>query len=456
MTTSSVDPATGNLLVGGEPVFPIGLSDPPPLGSTTPSGADAWAEVASAGVRFLRNYTVWTSDGLAEQLISVGQELDAAPAHGLQLWLALAGVDGDLSQLALLDRIVDAVKAHPGLGAWKGVDEPAHGHVPAAGCVAVYKHLRIADPGHPVVIIEAPRGPSPAAGGHDTPLTAAAIAPYSAACDIHGIDIYPLPPGAHAGGPPVNTDISVVGDMTSIIARATPQKAIWTTLQIAWSGVFPPQPIVFPTLQQARFMAYDAIIAGARGLFFFGGQFKQVMTPADRERGWNWTYWEHVQRPLLTELTDADHATALTAPLARLQITADSSDIALSARKAGSTLYLIAARKSPTKTGIVRFSGLPANLTQGTVLAHPGGNPAREVTVTNGTLTDLEPVRPTQCARLPIPRPSGGLSRGRSNRRSPVVRSDRGMVTRVKLSRVRPQVCANSGTAPTGGSGLEG
>ena len=27
-------------------------------------------------------------------------------------------------------------------------------------------------------------------------------------------------------------------------------------------------------------MAYDAIIAGARGLFFFGGQFKQVMTPA--------------------------------------------------------------------------------------------------------------------------------------------------------------------------------
>ena len=83
--------------------------------------------------------------------------------------------------------------------------------------------------------------------------------------------------------------------MTTIVARATRRKAIWTTLQIAWSGVFPPHPVVFPTLQQARFMAYDAIIAGARGLFFFGGQFKQVMNAADRQRGWNWTYWR--ERP---------------------------------------------------------------------------------------------------------------------------------------------------------------
>ena len=70
-------------------------------------------------------------------------------------------------------------------------------------------------------------------------------------------------------------------------------------------------------------MAYDAIIAGARGLFFFGGQFKQVMNPADRERGWNWTYWEHVQRPLLVELTDPAHTAALTAPLAALTITGE-------------------------------------------------------------------------------------------------------------------------------------
>ena len=139
--------------------------------------------------------------------------------------------------------------------------------------------LRTLDPNHPVVIIEAPRGPSPSPHTPDTRLTAAVIAPYAAACDIHGIDIYPVskPPGLHAGGPPINTDISVVGDMTRLVARASAGKPIWTTLQVAWSGVVPPHPIVFPTLPEARFMAYDAIVAGARGLFFFGGQIRAVV-----------------------------------------------------------------------------------------------------------------------------------------------------------------------------------
>ncbi|HET8893918.1 MAG TPA: hypothetical protein VFM96_07470 [Gaiellaceae bacterium] len=395
MTTSSIDAATGNFLVGGKPVFPIGLSDPPPLGTTAPdSGLDAWAEIAAAGVGFIRNYTVWTSAALDEQLIAVAQELDAAPAHGLQLWLALAGVDNDLSNKSFLDRVVNTFKGHPGLGAWKGVDEPALAHVPAAGCVAVYEHLKALDPHHPVVIIEAPRSPGPTRHSPSEPLTVAAIRPYAAACDIHGVDIYPIPPGAHAGGPPVNTDISVVGDMTSMVARATQGKAIWTTLQIAWSGVFPPHPIRFPTLQQARFMAYDATVAGARGLFFFGGQFKQVMNAADRARGWNWTYWRNVQRPLLTELTDPDHARALLAPVASLAIKADAADIAISPRSQGDVLFLIAIRKSPTTTGPVRFSGLPTHITQGTVLAHPEGNPTRSVDVAGGEFTDPSPFAP--------------------------------------------------------------
>jgi hypothetical protein len=392
-----VDAATGDLLVGGKRVFPIGLSDPPPPNSTAPnSGLPAWDEIARAGVGFVRNYTVWTAAGVGEQLLAVGQELDAAQGHGLQVWLALAGVDRDLSHQALLDRIVNAVRGHPGLGVWKGIDEPALARAPAAGCVAVYKHLRALDPDHPVAVIEAPRGPAPAAGGRTTPLTAAAVKPYAAACDIHGVDIYPVsvPPGLHAGGPPVNTDISVVGDMTTIVARATGRKAIWTTLQIAWSGVFPPHRVVFPTLQQARFMAYDAIITGARGLFFFGGQFKQVMNAADRQRGWNWTYWAHVQRPLLVELTDAAHTQALLAPLAARQIKASAPDIALSAREDGGFFYVIAVRRSATATGKARFSGLPAQVTGGTVLAHPGGNPARHVAVAGGAFTDPSPFAP--------------------------------------------------------------
>jgi hypothetical protein len=392
MTASTIDPATGNLLVNGQPIFPLGLSDPPPLGSTAPNGQDAWAAVASAGTGFVRNYTVWTKDELDEQLIAVGEQLDAVPAHGLQLWLALAGID-NLSQQPLLDQVVNTFKGHPGLGAWKGSDEPAHAHVPAAGCVAVYHRLKQVDPHHPLVIIEAPRGPGPTPHSPDKPLTIATVRPYAAACDVHGIDIYPIPPGAHAGGPPVNTDISVVGDMTSLIAKASPQKAIWTTLQIAWTGTLPPHPIVFPTLQQARFMAYDAIINGARGLFFFGGHLKAAMNAADQARGWNWTYWSNTQRPLLEELSDPDHRRALLAPDAELTVTANAPDIALSARSANGILYLIAVRKSPSASGRIRFTGLPAGIDEGTVLAHPG-NPARAVTVSHGSFTDPSPFAP--------------------------------------------------------------
>lgn len=397
LTSTRVDPATGNLLVGGKPTFPIGLSDPPPVESSAPgAGMPAWTEIAQAGVTHVRKYTVWRPAAVAEDLISVGQELDAAEAHGLQVWLALAGIDADLTHAALLERIVEAVKGHPGLGVWKGVDEPATGHVPAAGCVAVYKRLHALDPDHPIAIIEAPRGPGPTKGAPTRPLTVAAVRPYAPACDIHGVDIYPvsIPPGLHAGGPPVNTDISVVGDVTSIVREATRRKGIWTTLQIAWSGVFPPHPVVFPTLQQARFMAYDAVIAGARGLFFFGGQFTQVMSPADRRLGWNWAYWKAVQRPLLEELTDAAHTAALTAPNAPHPIRSSQADIALSARATARELYLIAARKSATKTGKVRFSGLPTSISGGTVLAHPEGNPAREVLVEGGAFTDPSPYHP--------------------------------------------------------------
>jgi len=392
----TLDPATGTLLVDGKAVFPIGLSNPPPVDGVTPGGSPAWMEIAAAGVTHVRNYTVWQSQGLAEQLLSVARELDAAPAHGLQLWLGLAGADRDLAKRALLDRIVGTFKGHPGLGVWKGVDEPAHGRVPPDGCIAVYEHLRAVDPDHPVAIIEAPRGPAPAPGEHDTPLTAAAVAPYAAACDIHGVDIYPVsrPPGAHAGRAPVKTDIGVVGDVTRILARATRRKAIWTTLQIAWSGVLPPHPVVFPTLQQARFMAYDAVLAGARGLFFFGGHLRQVMTPADRDLGWNWTYWTRVQRPLLVELTDDAHTRALTAAPCRHRIRSSHAEIGVGAREAGGMLYVIAARRSslppeePT-----RFDGLPAAAAEGIVLGHPG-NAERRVRASAGAFTDPSPFGP--------------------------------------------------------------
>ena len=67
--------------------------------------------------------------------------------------------------------------------------------------------MKALDPDHPVVIIQTPLN------------TVAELTPYRPALDITGADIYPVsyPPGAHVGGK--NTDINVVGDVTTDAAR---------------------------------------------------------------------------------------------------------------------------------------------------------------------------------------------------------------------------------------------
>src|SRR5437763_25207 len=178
--------------------------------------------------------------------------------------------------------------------------------------------LRTVDTDHPVVITQAPLG------------TTASLTPYRPAFDITGADIYPVayPPGQHSDLP--NKDISVVGDMTKKMVTAAGGKPVWMTLQIAWSGITPGQQhpeIVprFPTLLEERFMAYQAIVNGARGLIFFGGQLTQVMRPRDAQLGWNWTFWDLVLRPLLVELTSPSVLPALMAPAAGA-VSASASD----------------------------------------------------------------------------------------------------------------------------------
>ena len=419
---SSIDSETGSLVIGGKCVFLLGLSDPPPVGSKTPSGNDGLAEVASAGITHFRNYTTWNKDTVDAQIDEAIVKLNAASVHGLQIWMGLAGIATALTPT--LDKVVNALKAHPGLGAWKGADEPAHSPTqnPTPGCIAVYNHIRALDPDHPVVLIEAPRGPAPKPNPKnvfDTTLKIADVQPYAAACDIHGIDIYPvsIPPGKHAGTE-VNTDISIVGDMTILISEATQRNAIWMTLQIAWQGVLPMQTIngvptlthnilTFPQLSEARFMAYDAIVHGARGLFFFGGHLPYRLAQPDDpqsllplDHGWNWDHWETVQRPLIGELTEADHARALTAPIATdIVINTDAEDSALSPRVATGFLYLIVVRRTipSAQPEQVQFSGLPADITDGVVLGHgpyQPGNPPRPFSVENGVFTALAPYAP--------------------------------------------------------------
>src|SRR5262249_24076176 len=159
------------------------------------------------------------------------------------------------------------------------------------------------------------------------------------------------------------------------------------------------------------------------GLFFFGGQIRAVMNAADRQRGWNWTFWQHVLHPLLRELTDAPHMQALTAPGSSHAVRSSAATVAVAAREAGGFLYVLAARRSPTATGRVRFTGLPAGVRSGTVLAHGPSSPARPVTASGGAFTDPSPFAPhnARVYRFPLP---GSAASTRAHGRVRVVNRD--------------------------------
>jgi hypothetical protein len=136
------------------------------------------------------------------------------------------------------------------------------------------------------------------------------------------------------------------------------------TLQIAWSGAAPSQqhPAIvprFPSLHDERFMAYQAIINGARGLIFFGGHMTQVCSPVDAAAGWNWSFWQQVLRPLVGELASTAVAPALVGAAAKASATADAADVEVATRTSGNFLYVLAARRSSTLTSQVTIGGLP-------------------------------------------------------------------------------------------------
>jgi hypothetical protein len=342
----------------------------------------------------------WNEASLDTQIAQERALLDAAAAHGLQCWVWLgtltdlpAGADG-----AVLRRVVEGLMDHPALGAWKGHDEPRNPFnpaqsVPPANLARGHRLVSSLDPDHPLVIIQAPRG------------SVEGLVPYRPAFDIGGVDIYPIsyPPGIHSDQK--NKDISVVGDMTQWIRRAAGPKPVWVTLQIAWSGAIPtkqkPDLVPrFPSNAELRFMAYQAITNGARGLAFFGGHVTAVQSPRDAQEGWNWTFWHESLERLVRELASTALAPALTAPASRAKVHTQppSKDIEIATRQTAQFLYVFVVRRGGA-TSQVGIAGLPAWVKGGDVLFDyvqdppppplaPAKQKFRSIAVTGGAFRD--------------------------------------------------------------------
>ena len=325
------------VLLNGKLWFPIIFTPfAPPLGAKDPHGRDAIEVLVAGGVDAFR-----IGRGLTTQ-----DEQDKCA--GYLDWFAEHGAYGMpyVSEPTVFDpkhperkealrKIVERFKDHPGLAIWKTMDEPAWGGSSPEGMREAYKFMKKIDPDHPVWIGHAPRN------------TLKTLREYYDACDMAGLDIYPIsiPMGKHGHFP--NKEISVVGDYAQWLNKALyGKKPFFMILQVCWSGVTPPNNIlVMPTFRQERYMAYQAIINGARGLVFFG--MPVALQGRDAELGYNWTFWDEVLKPLLREIGKSSEIhQALLAPDSKLPLKATGApELEFAAREVGPFLYILAAKR---------------------------------------------------------------------------------------------------------------
>ncbi|MGD0259814.1 MAG: hypothetical protein ABSD29_08295 [Verrucomicrobiota bacterium] len=370
--------ADGVLEIDGQKVFVIGFTAAPPPDGKAPNGRAAFAELADAGATFVRAgpEQPWSEARFAHER----KYEEAAARYGLHCWLNLREVSalkpGDTTSEELLRKVLTTFRNHPGLGVYKGADEPEWGKEPLPPLERAYQVIKELDPDHPLVIIQAPRG------------TIDSMREYNPVCDITGADIYPVsyPPGQHSQFVKTNAQISMVGDYTRrMMEVAEGKKPVWMTLQIAWSGVLKEgRTLRFPTFPEQRFMTWQAIINGARGLNYFGGGLPGGWNEEDRKLGWNWHFWNRVLRPVIEEIgTKSPLYPALVAPGSQLPVTVKGEGIEFCLREVGNDIFLLACKREGA-TIQARFSGLPENATGGEVLFES----PRKVEIKQGAFTD--------------------------------------------------------------------
>ncbi len=366
--TTTVGPR-GVIHVDGAPTFPIALLKPPPLDVRTPWGTDGVDEVVRAGVNLLGAGPLgfaW-NDGFIEESRAWNR---VAAARGVHTWVhlrELARAAPGSPEEAMLRRVIAELQGDPALAMWKSVDEPWHSGFPVDVMRHSYGLMRSLDPAHLSLTIQAARG------------TPTDLGAYSSVTDLHSVDVYPV---RHYRR---NPNLHYVGIWTNRIRSATPNRAVLTTLGACFSGSRDPLTgvVVLPTLEQQRYMAYDAILNGARGLIYFGNHNTQCLSPEEAPLGWNWTYWRDVLAPIVRELGPRSRLyPALLAPATGIGVRSSDPRTQVVSRVAGRDLWVIAARRG-VGTKPVTLRGLPRTLRRGWVYRE-----GRTIPVRKGALTD--------------------------------------------------------------------
>jgi hypothetical protein len=128
-----------------------------------------------------------------------------------------------------------------------------------------YQAMKQMDPKHPIWMNHAPRN------------QISQLAAFNQAADVVGCDIYPVPEYLTGHSDLADRSLASVGAYTDRMQAAAPEKPVWMVLQgFGWADLAknPDEKAKEkgrrPSLEETRYMAYDALVHQARGILYWG------------------------------------------------------------------------------------------------------------------------------------------------------------------------------------------
>ncbi len=243
--------ADQTIMLNGSPFFPIGLYY-------------AQCEIddeTGAGLRRLRTMgfnTIFFRGGLESE-----KQLDLIWSAGLHVCYR---PPGELYRdYEVLKKVVSKFARHPALLLWEMDDEPVLNKLKLADVKVGSRIVRQIDPYHPITCNQ----------WLSNLEQSDEMVKWAELADIYGFSIYPVPLWrwrerlslVEQGWP---HSLTVVGKQTDLWKFYAPGKPIIPVLQ-AWAwNCLEDGEAAYPTYEEGRFMAYQAIIHGAKGLHHYG------------------------------------------------------------------------------------------------------------------------------------------------------------------------------------------
>ena len=210
--------------------------------------------------------------------------LDAAHKQGLMGWVPLAVQQG---ATPALQKQVEELRNHPALAVWEGPDEIVwtftaysflkeragftredwNNQIPKAVNYAKKEGGRVITNMHDGIrlVRELDRRNLPFWINEAADSDVRYVRGYIDSVDITGCDYYAV---RKAG-----TDLQSIGRLVQRWDAIGHGRPVWMVLQgFSWHKIRPDRERLYPSFDQSRFMAYDGIVHGARGILYWGTQ----------------------------------------------------------------------------------------------------------------------------------------------------------------------------------------